>query len=112
MTKVYGAPANHYSVHMELEEIEAKLRVQFNKGSFVVKWKISIKPAIQSTIPIRVVQSTHDSLLALWYIWNLAGRMQRKYVELTKRYVGVLESTYNPGIVFNFVSIDGRTMIT
>jgi MFS transporter, SP family, sugar:H+ symporter len=33
MTKVYGAPPNHYSVAMELEEIEAKLRAETNMGS-------------------------------------------------------------------------------
>lgn len=31
MLKVYGAPPNHYSVHVELEEIEAKLRAEASR---------------------------------------------------------------------------------
>lgn len=38
MTKVYGASPNHYSVHMELEEIEAKLRAESKKGSALAEW--------------------------------------------------------------------------
>jgi hypothetical protein len=38
MTKVYGAPPNHYSVAMELEEIEAKLRAETNEGSPLAEW--------------------------------------------------------------------------
>lgn len=38
MCKVYGAPPNHYSVHMELEEIEAKLRAESNKGGIFTEW--------------------------------------------------------------------------
>ncbi len=38
MTKVYGAPPNHYSVHMELEEIEAKMRAESNKQSPIKEW--------------------------------------------------------------------------
>jgi MFS transporter, SP family, sugar:H+ symporter len=38
MTKVYGAPPNHYSVHMELEEIEAKLRAENNKQGPIQEW--------------------------------------------------------------------------
>jgi MFS transporter, SP family, sugar:H+ symporter len=38
MTKVYGAPPNHYSVAMELEEIEAKLRAETNMGSPLAEW--------------------------------------------------------------------------
>jgi len=36
--KVYGAPENHYSVHVELEEIEAKLRAEANRGSVIAEW--------------------------------------------------------------------------
>ncbi|EXJ61482.1 MFS transporter, SP family, sugar:H+ symporter [Cladophialophora psammophila CBS 110553] len=38
MEKVYGAPPNHYSVHIELEEIEAKLRAEVNEGNPIVEW--------------------------------------------------------------------------
>jgi len=38
MTKVYGAPPNHYSVAMELEEIEAKLRAESNMRSPLAEW--------------------------------------------------------------------------
>ena len=38
MMKVYGAPANHYSVHVELEEIEQKLRAEAARGSAVQEW--------------------------------------------------------------------------
>lgn len=36
--KVYGVPPNHYSVHMELEEIEAKLQEETNKGGPFTEW--------------------------------------------------------------------------
>ena len=38
MQKVYGAPANHYTIHVELEEIEAKLRAEANKRSTMAEW--------------------------------------------------------------------------
>ncbi|KIW95822.1 uncharacterized protein Z519_02886 [Cladophialophora bantiana CBS 173.52] len=38
MEKVYGAPPNHYSVHIELEEIEAKLRAEVNDGNPIAEW--------------------------------------------------------------------------
>jgi hypothetical protein len=38
MTKVYGAPPNHYSVAMELEEIEAKFRAELKRGSSLTEW--------------------------------------------------------------------------
>lgn len=38
MEKVYGAPPNHYTIHVELEEIEAKLRAEANKESPVAEW--------------------------------------------------------------------------
>jgi MFS transporter, SP family, sugar:H+ symporter len=38
MMKVYGAPANHYVIAVELEEIEAKLRAEQNRGSAVAEW--------------------------------------------------------------------------
>ena len=38
MTKVYGAPPNHYSVHMEIEEIEAKMRAESNKQGPIKEW--------------------------------------------------------------------------
>ena len=38
MMKVYGCPPNHYAIHMELEEIEAKLRAEANKGSTLSEW--------------------------------------------------------------------------
>jgi MFS transporter, SP family, sugar:H+ symporter len=40
MTKVYGAPPNHYSIHTELEEIEAKLlaEAQTKKSSSIAEW--------------------------------------------------------------------------
>ena len=38
MCKVYGAPPNHYSVYMELEEIEAKLRAESNKQGPIKEW--------------------------------------------------------------------------
>lgn len=38
MMKVYGAPPNHYSVHMELEEIEAKLQAETNKAGPFIEW--------------------------------------------------------------------------
>jgi hypothetical protein len=38
MMKVYGAPANHYTIHIELEEIEQKLRAEAAKGSALQEW--------------------------------------------------------------------------
>ena len=38
MTKVYGAPPHHYAVHLELEEIEAKLRAESAKVSPIQEW--------------------------------------------------------------------------
>ncbi|KAF2167189.1 hypothetical protein M409DRAFT_66223 [Zasmidium cellare ATCC 36951] len=38
MMRVYGAPANHYTIHVELEEIEQKLRAEENKGTVVQEW--------------------------------------------------------------------------
>ncbi|KAF7192027.1 High-affinity fructose transporter ght6 [Pseudocercospora fuligena] len=38
MMKVYGAPANHYSIHVELEEIEQKLRAEQVQGSALQEW--------------------------------------------------------------------------
>ncbi|EXJ64253.1 MFS transporter, SP family, sugar:H+ symporter [Cladophialophora yegresii CBS 114405] len=38
MEKVYGAPANHYAIHVELEEIEAKLRAEANKEGPLAEW--------------------------------------------------------------------------
>ncbi|OAL36782.1 hypothetical protein AYO20_03837 [Fonsecaea nubica] len=38
MEKVYGAPPNHYSVHVELEEIEAKLRAEAKQDGPITEW--------------------------------------------------------------------------
>jgi len=38
MLKVYGAPPNHYSVYVELEEIEAKLRTEAVKEGPIREW--------------------------------------------------------------------------
>ncbi|CAK3815546.1 High-affinity fructose transporter ght6 [Lecanosticta acicola] len=38
MMKVYGAPANHYTIHVELEEIEQKLRAEAKQGTAVQEW--------------------------------------------------------------------------
>lgn len=38
MEKVYGAPPNHFTIHIELEEIEAKLRAEENKEGTVAEW--------------------------------------------------------------------------
>lgn len=38
MCKVYGCSPNHYSVYMELEEIEAKLRAESNKQGPIKEW--------------------------------------------------------------------------
>ncbi|KAF2103918.1 MFS transporter [Rhizodiscina lignyota] len=38
MEKVYGAPPNHIAIFTELEEIEAKLRAEVNRGSTIREW--------------------------------------------------------------------------
>lgn len=38
MMKVYGAPANHYTIFVELEEIEQKLRAEAVKGTALQEW--------------------------------------------------------------------------
>jgi SP family sugar:H+ symporter-like MFS transporter len=38
MMKVYGCPPNHYAIHVELDEIEAKLRAEANKGNVMSEW--------------------------------------------------------------------------
>ncbi|KIX06485.1 uncharacterized protein Z518_04461 [Rhinocladiella mackenziei CBS 650.93] len=38
MYKVYGAPPNHYSVYVELEEIEAKLRAEAVQEGLIREW--------------------------------------------------------------------------
>lgn len=38
MLKVYGASENHYSVHVELEEIEAKLRAENKQDGVIQEW--------------------------------------------------------------------------
>ena len=44
MIKVYGAPAHHYSIHTELEEIEAKLRAeQQKKGNPISEFVVMLK---------------------------------------------------------------------
>lgn len=38
LMSVYGAPENHYAVYTELEEIEAKLRAESNRGGIMSEW--------------------------------------------------------------------------
>ncbi|ETN45700.1 uncharacterized protein HMPREF1541_09533 [Cyphellophora europaea CBS 101466] len=38
MMKVYGAPANHFAIHVELEEIEQKLRAEEQQRTLVGEW--------------------------------------------------------------------------
>jgi MFS transporter, SP family, sugar:H+ symporter len=38
MMKVYGAPENHYTIHMELREIEDKLRAEAARGNAFQEW--------------------------------------------------------------------------
>ena len=38
MMRVYGAPENHYSIHVELEEIEQKLRAEAVQGTALQEW--------------------------------------------------------------------------
>lgn len=38
MTKVYGVSDNHYSVHMELEEIRVKLEAESQRGNAIQEW--------------------------------------------------------------------------
>lgn len=38
MYKVYGAPPNHYSVHVELEEIEQKFRAESARNGPIQEW--------------------------------------------------------------------------
>lgn len=38
MCKVYGAPPNHYSIYVELEEIDAKLRSESNMQGPIKEW--------------------------------------------------------------------------
>lgn len=40
MMKVYGAPENHYTIHVELEEIEQKLRAEQGQGSVLSEWSV------------------------------------------------------------------------
>ena len=44
MIKVYGAPAHHYAVHTELEEIEEKLKAEKQiKGNPVSEFIVMLK---------------------------------------------------------------------
>ncbi|KAL9109733.1 MAG: hypothetical protein Q9227_005602 [Pyrenula ochraceoflavens] len=38
MVKIYGAPENHYSIHSELQEIEAKLAAENKQGGLMDEW--------------------------------------------------------------------------
>lgn len=38
MMRVYGAPENHYAIFVELEEIEAKLKAESDKGNAFTEW--------------------------------------------------------------------------
>ena len=38
MSRVYGAPPNHYSIYTEMEEIEAKLQAESKKGNMLTEW--------------------------------------------------------------------------
>jgi SP family sugar:H+ symporter-like MFS transporter len=38
MMKVYGAPANHYTIELEMEEIEAKLRAESASKGPIAEW--------------------------------------------------------------------------
>lgn len=38
MMKVYGAPAHHYAIKHEIEEIEAKLQAESAKGNAIQEW--------------------------------------------------------------------------
>ena len=38
MMKVYGAPENHYTIHVEMQEIEQKLRMEATQGPVLQEW--------------------------------------------------------------------------
>jgi len=38
MSRVYGAPPNHYSIYTEMEEIEAKFQAESKKGNLLTEW--------------------------------------------------------------------------
>ena len=47
LMKVYGAPANHYAIHIELEEIEQKLRAEAAQLGVFQEWYQMVSYSIE-----------------------------------------------------------------
>ena len=69
MYKVYGAPPNHFSVHVELEEIEAKLRAESARDSVVQEWiKMFRAPKMAYRILLGVALQMFQQLTGANYV--------------------------------------------
>jgi SP family sugar:H+ symporter-like MFS transporter len=63
MMKVYGYGPNHYAVITELEEIEAKLKAEANKGGVLSDWyHIFSAPRMGYRIALRVLLQMFQQL--------------------------------------------------
>jgi len=70
MMKVYGAPANHYAIHNELEEIEAKLRAEAHKGGAISEWfHMFSAPQMAKRIMLGVVLQMFQQLTGANYFF-------------------------------------------
>ena len=69
MYKVYGAPPNHFSVHVELEEIEQKLRAESAREGVVQEWiKMFSAPKMGYRIVLGVALQMFQQLTGANYV--------------------------------------------
>lgn len=67
MMRVYGAPENHYAIHVELEEIEQKLRAEAKQGSAVQEWyRMMFAPKMAYRILLGVGLQMFQQVCAGW----------------------------------------------
>jgi len=70
MTKLYGAPPNHYSVHVELEEIKAKLEAETSTAGPVTEWyRMFFAPSMAYRIALGMSLQTAQQLTGANYFF-------------------------------------------
>ena len=93
MCKVYGAPPNHYSVYMELEEIEAKLRAESNKQGPIKEWiNMFSAPRMAYRIALGVALQMFQQLTGANYFFYY-GTVIFKATGINNRFVSLLSSS-------------------
>ncbi|KIV98493.1 hypothetical protein, variant 1 [Verruconis gallopava] len=70
MMRVYGAPANHYVIAVELEEIEVKLQEESAQGSALAEWALMLRtPMMPYRILLGVVLQMFQQLTGANYFF-------------------------------------------